>query len=439
MALGGGTWTTQNKVLPGTYIVFSNVQMASAALSDRGVAAIPVALDWGPVNEVFTVEIGDFQKKCKSIFGYSYDHEKLLPIREIFKHATSVHFYRLVSTTAAKATNDYATAKYPGTRGNALSIVISKNVDDDTKYDVKTYLDLSCVDTQTVKTSSELIANDFVEFSSAALAQTASTPLTGGTDGDSLDADAYQKALDAFEGVTFNTLGCPSTNATIIALFISYTKRLRDEVGAKFQLVVHKTASDYEGVISVENDLVNAPESAGAAGLVYWLTGAEAGCEVNKSLTNTKYDGELEILTNHTQTQLSQALQSGKLVFHKVNGDARILEDVNTLQTVTDTHGDVFKSNQTIRVIDQIANDMAVLFNTRYLGVVPNDADGRTSLWNDVVKLHQELENLRAIEDFNPDNVVVEQGDTKKSVVCTVKDLNIVNAMAQLYMSVIIA
>lgn len=438
MALGGGTWTSQNKVLPGTYVVFSNVQMASATLSDRGVAAIPVALDWGPAGEVFTVTSCDFQKKCKPIFGYSYEHDNMLPMREIFKHATSVHFYRLTASNAVKAKNDFATAKYPGTRGNALSIVITANVDEPTKFDVQTYLDLTCVDTQTVKTSSELIANDYVTFSSTALALTASTPLTGGSNGSEIDGDAYQKALDAFEGVSFNALGCPSTNATIIGLFTAFVKRMRDEVGAKFQLVVHQTAADYEGAISSENSLVNAPDSVGAAGLVYWLTGAEAACEVNKSLTNAKYDGELEILTNHTQTQLSQALQAGKLIFHKVNGDVRILEDVNTLQTTTDTHGDVFKSNQTIRVIDQIANDVAVLFNTRYLGVVPNDAAGRTSLWNDIVKLHQTLETMRAITDFSPDSVTVDQGDTKKSVVCTVQDLNIVNAMAQLYMSVII-
>lgn len=36
MALGGGTWQTQNKVLPGYYVNFSSVPRASATLSDRG-------------------------------------------------------------------------------------------------------------------------------------------------------------------------------------------------------------------------------------------------------------------------------------------------------------------------------------------------------------------------------------------------------------------
>ena len=92
MALGGGTWLVQNKVLPGSYINFSSVAKASATLSDRGYAAAPFVLSWGPENEVFAVTSGEFQKNSKAIFGYSYDHPKMLALREIFLHATTVDF-----------------------------------------------------------------------------------------------------------------------------------------------------------------------------------------------------------------------------------------------------------------------------------------------------------------------------------------------------------
>ena len=48
MALGGGTWLVQNKVLPGSYINFSSVAKASATLSDRGYAAAPLCPELGP-------------------------------------------------------------------------------------------------------------------------------------------------------------------------------------------------------------------------------------------------------------------------------------------------------------------------------------------------------------------------------------------------------
>ena len=100
--------------------------------------------------------------------------------------------------------------------------------------------------------------------------------------------------------------------------------------------------------------------------------------------------------------------------------------------------GEVFRDNQTVRVTDQIANDIAVLFGTKYLGVVPNDASGRISLWSDIVKHHGQLQEIRAIEDFSDADVTVAQGDTKKSVVVT-DAVTVVNAMGKLYMTVTVA
>ena len=88
--------------------------------------------------------------------------------------------------------------------------------------------------------------------------------------------------------------------------------------------------------------------------------------------------------------------------------------------------------------MDQIANDIAVIFNTRYLGTVPNDKAGRVSLWSDIVKHHKQLQDIRAIEDFSEKDVTVEQGDTKKSVVVT-DCVTAVNAMGKLYMTVTVA
>ena len=47
MALGGGTFLTQNKVIPGAYINFVSAARSTAALSDRGYCAMAMELDWG--------------------------------------------------------------------------------------------------------------------------------------------------------------------------------------------------------------------------------------------------------------------------------------------------------------------------------------------------------------------------------------------------------
>lgn len=440
MALGGGTWQTQNKVLPGYYVNFSSVPRASATLSDRGYAAAPFELNWGPEEQVFPVTSGDMQKNSKTIFGYGYTDPALLPLREIFTHATTVYCYRL-GKGAVKATNDLATAKYGGTRGNDIAITVAANVDEGSLWDVSTLVDGAVVDMQTVSKAADLVGNDWVDFkASGTLEATAGKPLEGGENVSSINGESHQAFLDKIEPYSYNVLCCPTADHTTIKLYQQFTSRLRDEVGSKFQLVAWQpTTADYEGIIGVWNkvthsSIADVPEHL----LVYWLAGAEAGCAVNKSLTNFKYDGELTIDTNYTQAELEAALKAGKLLIHNVNGDPRILDDINTLLTLSDTKGEIFQSNQTMRVCDQIANDTAVLFATKYLGTVPNDASGRSSLWGDITKLIQDLNTIRAVQDFDPEIVTCEQGDAKNAVLCTVDGLNIVNAMAKLYMSVII-
>lgn len=435
MALGGGTFLVQNKVLPGAYINFISVAQASATLSDRGIATIPLDMDWGPENQVVTVELADFLKNSQKIFGYAYTAEKLKPMREIFKHAKTVYFFRL-NASGVKAANTFATAKYPGTRGNDLRTVITENEKSELEsklYDVATFLGTVQVDLQTgIKAMADLKPNDYVDWiTSASISLTASLPLKNGTNGTVEDA-AYQTYLDKMEAYNFNAMGCPSNKSTIAELFAAFCKRMRDDVGKKFQVVCFRNLADYEGVVSVKNTIVGQTDDPA---LIPWATGVVAGTAVNKSATNMDYDGEYSVDTDYTQTELENGIREGSFMFHQVDEKVVVLEDINSFISITDEKSSDFSSNQTIRVLDQIANDIAVLFGKKYIGKVPNDASGRVSLWNDIVKHHMELQNIRAIENFNPDNVTVVQGDTKKAVVVT-DYVTPVNAMAQLYMTV---
>lgn len=435
MSLGGGSFISQNKVLPGAYINFVSAASASATLSDRGVVTMPLELDWGVEGEIFEVGVDDFQKNSMKYFGYPYTHDKMKGLRDLFKYAKTLYAYKL-NSGGTKASCDFATAKYPGSRGNALKIVIQANVDDPSMFDCYTYMDNVAVDLQTVSAAANLVDNDYVEFKkNASLLVTASTPLTGGATG-TVPGQAYQSYFDKIESYRFNTMGVVTTENTVKGLVASFVKRMRDDVGVKFQLVLYDYKSaDYMGVISVKNEAIG---STSKADLVYWVTGAQAGCAVNKSLQNKQYDGEYTMNVDFNQSELVKAIQAGEFTFHNVNGIPRVLDDINTKVSVSDTEGNVFKDNQTVRVIDQIGNDIAVLFANKYLGAVPNDATGRVSLWSDIVKHHKDLQSIRAIEDFEDSDVVISPGDTKKAV--AVQDaVTVVNAMSKLYMTTVIS
>ena len=224
------------------------------------------------------------------------------------------------------------------------------------------------------------------------------------------------------------------SKATITALFAAFAKRMRDDVGKKFQVVLFRKLADYEGVVSVKNGLTSDKTSTA---LIPWVTGVIGGTAVNKSATNMTYDGEYDVDTDFTQTQLEKAIKAGEFTFHRVGDQTRVLTDINTFVSITDEKSADFSFNQVMRVLDQIANDIASLFNSKYLGKVQNDASGRVSLWSDIVAHHTQLQTIRAIENFDSSSVTVSQGDMKKSV--AVEDhVQPVSAMEQLYMKVIV-
>lgn len=251
-----------------------------------------------------------------------------------------------------------------------------------------------------------------------------------GADGDVNDA------IDAFEAYEFNILCAYTDVSEDIASYIEAVKSWRDELGKKCQVVVYNQEKpDHEGVINVVSTVSD--EGADAFALVAWTSGAEAGCKINESCTNMLYDGKYTIVADKTQKQLEDCIKGGQIAFHRVYGDIRLLEDVNSLTTTTADKGEDFCYNQTIRVIDQIANDIAKLFNTKYLGRIPNNESGRVSLWADIISHHKQLESINAIENFDSTLVSVAKGENKKSVV--VNDvITVTNSMAQLYMTVVI-
>lgn len=431
--LGGGIFTAQDKVIPGAYINFVSAAQTGVDISGRGVVAIPMVMSWGKEGAVQKITADEFRRNSLELLGYPLESPELQPFRELFKNAAAVTYYRLNNSTM-KAENSFGEAKYGGARGNSLRLVIQKYVDDETKFDVKTYLGMVMVDRQTVSTASELNDNDFVAFKKdAELAETAGMEMAGGSDGSSVSGESYQDFLDKIQSCQFHVLACDTVDESTKNLFTAFTKRMRDEVGIKFQTVLYRASSaDYEGVISVENKC-----EAQETGLVYWTAGAAAGCAVNSSITNRRYDGEYTVDTVYKQSQLEEGIRTGKFMFHQVGDAVRVLSDINTFVTYTGGKAGDFSENQTIRVLDQVGNDIAAIFNGKYLGSVPNNDSGRVSFWDDVVTYNKKLVKMNAVEAIDSEAIKVSAGKTKRAVVIEYP-IQPVNCMTQLYMTVVV-
>ena len=242
---------------------------------------------------------------------------------------------------------------------------------------------------------------------------------------------AFQKALEQY---CPNTVGYAGQEEEIKESYVTFVKRMRDTLGLKCQAVLYQTAADYEGVISVYNTVSGSVPGA----LVYWIAGLTAAADISVSLVNQSYQGELKVTVPADMEACEAAAKLGHMVLYNVGGSVRILCDINTLVTYSTEKSAQFASNQTIRVIDQIATDLGVLFRDKYLGICPNDEEGRTSLWADIVKHHRTLQDMRAIESFEDGDITVTRGSDAQSVVIT-DCITVVNAMTKLYLTCYLA
>ena len=421
MSMGGGTFLTQNKLLPGSYVKFISAVRANATLRERGVTALLIPTKWNP-RVLYTLRPEEMGNTL-ALFGYEPDSAEMRPLREAFCSCATVLVYTVGAGIKAKC--DIAEATCAGSFGNNIVVRVSQNPEWDAsnqKMDIITTVNGKEVDRQIGVNANvilgEIRSNDYVTFDPMVTLDRPSSYFLKGGMSETVTVAHYQAGLDRLERETFHTLAYDGTDEGVRALFSNYTRRMREECGALFQCVLSGEDANYRGVVNAED-----PNA------VCWIAGALAGCAVNESLTNTAYNGECELTVPETQHELISSLETRKFTFHNVGGVLRVLSDRNS------EDDPLFGQNQAVRVLDQIAGDIAYLFSGQYLGKIQNNRAGRMSFWNDTVTLLSQLQELGAIDDFSAQDVAVEEGMEKNAITVTAK-VRPVCGMEKLYLTV---
>lgn len=440
--MAGGTWITQNKVRPGVYINFGSEQRALGTLGDRGVVAIPAPLPWGDPSGVIVLEASEYLDKSLELLGFHATDARIRHITAAVSHANTVLLYRLGGTGATQATategNLTASAKYGGTRGNDLQIVVQANIDDPVAFDVVTLLDGEEVDRQTVGTVEELQPNSFIDWSgSGELTETAGTPLTGGADGTASGGDLTD-ALCAFEAYQFNILGLPLTEESSKQLAVAYVKRQREDEGKKIQaVVVDYPQADYEGVISLRNGVITSDGLRVEPEMLLWeIAAMQAAANVNESLTYKAIPNAVDAYPRLTNSETVAALQNGELVITAVNGRAVIEQDINTLTTYTPEKAKHFTKNRVVRVLDGLANDYMRVFSQSYIGKVPNNADGRNLFKGECINITGQYQNIGAVQNFDSQSDIEVLAGTDVDAVVVNQWVQPVDSIEKIYMAI---
>lgn len=452
--MAGGNYGARNKKLPGAYVnvVASKHKIVNSENVSGVVFAILNGMNWGVDGVVELTAADDYM----SHFGTDLLNEKLVGVRMILANARKVIAYNV--NPGSKATSSVEVvpwnfeARYNGSVGNSISVTVGPDANSPAKWVVTTTLGTVVVDEQKIAGASEFKANNYVvpTIKDSAVAddgvamlnelhEPVQVSLEGGTSKPNLDTiDLIQNAIETHE---FNTMVAANSSdvSPMHKLLASSAERLRDEQGRKVQAVVPAAAgtkSNYEGVIAVANSFVLEDDTAlTQAQSAAFVAGATASAQPNESLTYRVIPGVKDVSPRFTDDQSISEIEQGHMVFKAERGSVKILQDINTLHTFSDTKSFDFSKNRPLRVLDYVANVVRVTWEDAYIGKVTNNATGRDLFKANLAEMLTQLQATGAIENFEVADISVEPGPNKDSVNVALA-ITPTDAMEKLYMDV---
>lgn len=426
--MAGGIWTSQNKIIPGVYINTRSRGDVSAKVGEKGIVAIPKPLSFGPTGVISEYIPGT---DPTPIIGSDLTSAEALFLREMTKGSSQTNgpikvlIYRPTGTGGVKASATVGaltvTAKYVGSRGNDITIIVAANAV--SGYDVTTSVDGAIADTQTIADLSELVSNAWVDFSGTGttITTTAGTALEGGVN-PTVSTSDYSAFLTALEPYNFNIVCYDGSDATVRTAMKAFVTRVSDAIGRKCQVVMSgATAMNSERVINVANGVKLADGTVlTPAQATWWVAGAEAGALYNQSLTYALYPEAVEASPKMTNAQVEAAILAGDIVFTDDFDEVKICTDINTLTSFSVTKGSEFSKNRVMRTLDQICNDVYEHFSKYFIGKLDNNDTGRNIMKGWIVKYLNEMQANNGIQNFDAEDVAVVQGETLDSVLVNI-------------------
>ena len=441
--MAGGTWSSQNKVLPGVYIRFKTGTSLGLTVGERGTATICEPMSWGPVAQVMEIAAG---ADMTPYTGYDITAPQNRFLQEIFKGTnrtsapTKLLLYRPTASGSAQAKvttgSLTATALYPGARGNDISVVITELTDPESSFLVTTVVDGVIVGQQTAAQVSDLVGNNWVTWSgSGALTATTGVSLAGGLDG-TVQSAAYSAYLQAIEPYAFDVMIYDGDDSSVLTALQSFIIRVNDENGQYCQLcAAEMTNPDSRYIINVNSPVtLSDGTELTPQQVTWWAGGASAGAEYYQSLTYATYPNAVstDMLTN---SQFISELQDGNFVLFAEDGVVKVQQDINSLITYTEDIGKAFHKNRVVRLCNTIANSIFQQFSQNFIGVVNNNAAGRARFKTAIVGLMQDIQNNQGIQNFSPDDIEVLPGQEIDAIVVNVA-IQAVDSVEKIYLTV---
>lgn len=444
-----GPWTAADVgaagTRPGFYVNFQAIAQASILAGERGIVGIISEADWGSPNAI--VELESVTEAVEAYTDLEDATSRLYNLaRFAFRGgAREVKAVRVLNTSnAVKATltlnDDLAAgvlridAKYVGTYGNNISVVVGDDPVDGTKTRIRIFVEDGLVHSVTTTVNSgvagfiddvvalfaalESVWVDIVKLGDGdnTLADLADTNLASGANGDAVTSTEFTAALALFAANEIHILTSDTVTAAIHTVMAQWVADRRDE-GYRVIAVLGSDTGDTATTIITDSQSFNTEAvvyvgggavmpSADSVATTYKgsaiasvVAGIIAGIPASNSPSFKALPGSTNVETNFTSAQVSSMLAAGALVITpSPNGNARIEKGITTLYNPIGSQLSAFKSIRILRITDGIADSLGTAMSSTVIGSQLSDEPGRSALIDavkDFLNTQVEQRNIR--------------------------------------------
>lgn len=365
----------ERKIRPGVYHRYENATQTTDSGTLTGVCAIPIRSDWGPLGAVNRIAFSE-KSRLTELYGSG---GTVNAVTELFNGgANTVYVYRLgtggtqasvtLKDTTAETALDTVTVKalYPGTR--KLSVAVREKLGSE---DQKEFLVLE--NTQILETFQfaadktqepanlvEAVANIGSSYITAektadgngTIAEVSNAALTGGQDPEVVNSD-YSNAFNALEPYRVNCVTVDTIDADVREMLISYVERLFDAGKWCLAVVGDSTAKGFTTRLAEAkaiNKKIVAYLGGGWKDAAEDIDGYRAVCRVcgvisstptSESVVHAAIPGAAALLESLTDSQMSDAYESGMLVVSQSPDGTIWLDNGVTTLTSPDENDDI--------------------------------------------------------------------------------------------------
>ncbi|TMV48107.1 phage tail sheath protein [Paenibacillus mesophilus] len=441
--MAGGTWSkTEMPVLPGMYMNFQAAAIAAVQPGARGIVAMPVKANWGPVNQFVEITglsaIDETYTSNESFGATAYSSLRIA----LLGGAKKVLAYRIAGTDAAKAACQLQDsdgtpvniikleAKYAGDRGNHFKVTVQANPVDSSKKDIRLLEDTTLLKTFTFTAGTVQAAVDAINLDPAnkwivatklaegngQLNDGSGFPFVGGNSGiGSVVAGDYTAALSAFETQEFNLFALDGvSDPAIRTSVVSWIDRVRSEgktiiavlggsstddtsASAVSTATARSAAFNHEAVVNVGTGAVLDSVSFSSAQISGYVAGLIAGQKLSESATYAPTPFS-DVTRRWTRSEQEQAAAGGVFLLVHDGKKVKALRGINSLTSLKQGQNNSWKKIRTLRVIDAIQTDLMASAENSYIGKVNNTAEGRLALIGAAKQYMQSLAQSGVIE-----------------------------------------